>query len=197
MHTLQTQRLRLRPWQPCNYAPFAQLNANPQVMRYFPSTLDTAASNALADKLQAAIAQRGWGFWAVEVKATQAFIGMLGLNIPTAALPFQPCVEIGWRLAPHAWGYGYATEAAQAALAFGFNTLQLEEIVSFTALPNLPSQAVMQRLGMQRQAQTFAHPALPAGHALSEHCLYRLNQKHWRQTPYRSTLPITEPNKCR
>jgi RimJ/RimL family protein N-acetyltransferase len=177
---LETARSRLRQWRTEDFAPFAQMNADERVMAFFPSRLSIAQSNALATRLQGAIAQRGWGFWVMERRADQRFIGFVGLSIPTAALPFGPCVEIGWRLAFPYWGYGYATEAAEAALAFGFETLELEKIVSFTALKNVRSQAVMQRLNMQRSPQTFLHPSVPADSDLQEHCLYELWAAYWR-----------------
>jgi RimJ/RimL family protein N-acetyltransferase len=125
------------------------------------------------------IEEQGWGFWAVELKADGSFIGFLGLNVPAPNLPFSPCVEIGWRLALRYWGQGYASEGAREALRFGFQTLQLEEIVAFTALTNGRSQAVMRRIGMRERGERFAHPALPPGHALREHCLMRLSREEW------------------
>ncbi|MEG0148484.1 MAG: GNAT family N-acetyltransferase [Comamonas sp.] len=174
---LTTPRLVLRQWEPQDFPAFAQLNADPEVMRYFPATLDRQASDALAARCQALIAERGWGFWAAQDIASGRMAGMIGLHIPTADLPFSPCVEIGWRLARPFWGRGLATEGAKAALDFAWNVLQLDEVVSFTAVQNLRSQAVMQRLGMQADAQTFMHPALPANHALAEHCLYRIRRR--------------------
>ena len=171
-----TERLRLRCWQDEDRAAFAALNADPRVMEFFPSPLSREQSDAVVDRVQSQFAQRGWGFWAAELKASAQFIGFVGLNVPAAELPCSPCVEIGWRLAQAHWGRGYATEAAQAALHVGFGQLGLDEIVSFTALANVRSQAVMERLGMQRDARTFEHPAVPAGHALREHCLYRLRR---------------------
>ena len=151
------------------------MSADPEVMRYFPAPLTRAQSDAMADKCEALIAERGWGMWAVERLADQRFIGFVGLHIPQADLPFSPCVEIGWRLAHDAWGKGLATEAAIAALGVGFDLLQLPEIVAFTTQTNTPSQAVMQRLGMVRDAAAdFDHPALPANHPLCAHQLYRL-----------------------
>ncbi|WP_420997112.1 GNAT family N-acetyltransferase [Cupriavidus sp. 30B13] len=181
--TLETPRLRLRQWRAADFAPFAALNADPLVMACFPAPLERAASDAMALRCQGLIAARGWGFWAAERKADQAFIGFVGLHEPAAALPFAPCVEIGWRLAHAYWGQGYATEAAQAALQFGFARLRLAEIVSFTALPNVRSRAVMERLGML-PAGTFEHPAVAPGSPLRPHWLYRLPAARW-QAPAR------------
>lgn len=188
---LQGPRLRLRAWQADDLAPFAALTADAEVMRHFPSTLDRAASDELAARIQTRIAAQGWGFWAVESTAPPAdgaglapgFLGFVGLNRPAMALPIRtqgPCVEIGWRLARAAWGQGLACEAAQLALRIGFTVLDLPEIVAFTAFSNQRSQALMQRLGMVRDAAgDFDHPGLPAGHALARHCLYRLTSARW------------------
>ena len=173
---LSTPRLILRQWQPQDLPEFAALNADPEVMRYFPSTLDRQASDALAAKAEALIAERGWGFWVAQDKASGRLAGMIGLHIPAPELPFSPCVEVGWRLAKPYWGKGLATEGANAALDFAWDVLKLEEVVSFTAVLNKPSQAVMQRLGMQADAQTFMHPAVSPGHVLAEHCLYRIQR---------------------
>lgn len=172
--TLHTARLQLRQWRAQDLPAFAVLNADPEVMRHFPALLSRAESDAIALRCQALIAERGWGgFWAVEERGSGAFVGMIGLHAP-AHLPFSPCVEVGWRLARAHWGKGYATEGAAAALRFAFEVLGLEEVVSFTSVHNTRSEAVMQRLGMRRDATTFLHPALPAGHRLAEHCLYRI-----------------------
>lgn len=173
IHTLETPRLRLRQWRSDDYPIFARLNADTETMRYFPATLSTAQSNAIAQRCRELIAQRGWGFWAVEEKSSASFLGFIGLHVPEDPLPFSPCVEVGWRLLRSSWGQGLATEGAKAALEFAFHQLQLKEVVAFTALPNLRSQRVMQKLGMTRDEQTFQHPAVPLGHALREHCLYR------------------------
>lgn len=152
------------------------MSADPRVMQSLLGPIDANASAAMQQKITDLIAEKTWGFWALELKQTCQFIGFAGLHIPIAELPFSPCVEIGWRLAFEHWGKGYATEAARAALAFGFNTLKLDEIVSFTALSNYKSQAVMERLQMQRDPLSFMHPKVPAGHPLQEHCLYRLSK---------------------
>jgi RimJ/RimL family protein N-acetyltransferase len=168
-----TKRLVLRQWRSLDRTPFAELNADPRVMEFFPSPLTREQSDAMADRCEALISERGWGFWAVELRTSGSFIGFVGLHIPAAQLPFSPCTEVGWRLAFDYWGYGFATEAAQAALRVGFEVLGLEEIVSFTTVANLKSRAVMERLGM-KESGIFEHPSVPAGSSLREHCLYRL-----------------------
>jgi len=169
----ETQRLRLRQWLPEDRTPFAELNADAKVMEFFPSPLSRAESDRMADICQSLISGRGWGFWAAELKETQQFIGFVGLHIPSDQLPFSPCVEIGWRLAFQHWGKGFATEAAKGALNVGFDLLGLNEIVSFTAIGNDRSRAVMKRLDM-KESGTFEHLQIPAGHVLRLHCLYRL-----------------------
>ncbi|MBT0961546.1 GNAT family N-acetyltransferase [Denitromonas sp. IR12] len=176
----ETPRLRLRQWQESDRAPFAALNADPEVMAHFPSPLSRAGSDALAERCESLIAERGWGFWAVELKASGAFIGFVGLHVPMVILPFSPCVEIGWRLALPHWGQGYAGEAAEGVLAVGFGRLALAEIVSFTALGNARSRALMKRLGM-RQAGQFMHPSVPVGSPLRAHCWYHLSAQVWRE----------------
>lgn len=172
--TVETPRLLLRQWCDADYALFARMNADPQVMQFLLGCMDKTASDTNADKFRQLIAQQGWGIWAVELKAPQTFIGFVGLHKTTVAVPCFPCVEIAWRLAAEHWGKGYATEAARAALRIGFEVLHLPEIVAFTAMINQRSQAVMERLGMQRDLQTFEHPSVPVGNPLREHCLYRV-----------------------
>ncbi len=174
-----TERLTLRQWRAEDREPFAALNADPRVMEFFPAPLDRQASDALADIIEAFIAAHGWGFWAVELNRSGEFIGFVGLSIPRAQLPCSPCVEVGWRLGARHWGRGYATEAARAALRVGFERLALPEIVSFTSVLNSRSKAVMERLGMTADSDTFEHPAVPPGHRLREHCLYRLSRERW------------------
>lgn len=178
---LTTERLRLRAWTEGDLEPFAALNADPRVMAHFPKCLDRSESDALAARVRDHFERRGFGWWAVEAPGIASFIGFVGLSMPSFQAPFMPCVEIGWRLATAYWGRGYATEAARAALRFGFNDLGLEEIVSFTVPANLPSRGVMARLGMTHTpADDFEHPNLPAGHALRRHVLYRLRRTDWK-----------------
>jgi len=175
---LETKRLRLRQWRLADREFFAALNSDSRVMAFFPSLLTRADSDALADRCQSLIDERGWGLWAVEIKVTQEFIGFVGLNTPSAKLPFSPCVEIGWRLAFHQWGKGFALEAAREALHFGFDGLGLQEIVSFTALNNIRSRAVMMRLGML-ECGTFEHPQVQESSGLRQHSLYRLSRDRY------------------
>lgn len=172
-----TARLRLRQWRDADRAPFAALNADPAVMRYFASPIAPEASDRSIDTWHEEIAQRGWSNWAVERVGSGEFIGFVGLSVPRRALPFMPCVEIGWRLARAHWGQGFATEAARAALRVGFEQLGLHEIVSFTSVINRPSRAVMERIGMRDSGEDFEHPALPEGSELRAHCLYRIGRE--------------------
>lgn len=174
-----TERLRLRPWTWPDREPFAAMNADPQVMRFFPSTQTREASDRSVDRWQGEFLERGWSNWAVELKARGEFIGFIGLTVPSRALPFMPCIEIGWRLARAHWRRGYATEGARAVLRVGFERLRLREIVSFTARVNLPSRAVMERIGMIDANEDFDHPAVPEGSDLRRHCLYRLTRERW------------------
>lgn len=175
---MESERLILRQWQDSDLKPFADLNADPEVMRYFPNCLSRVESDALAKYLQQMITERGWGFWAVELKTTHQFIGFVGLNSQDAqsGIPHVPLVEIGWRLAHSYWGQGYATEAAKLVLNYAFNTLKLTEVYAFTALINQASQRVMQRLGMSNMHADFNHPKVEKGHVLERHCLYKISK---------------------
>jgi ribosomal-protein-alanine N-acetyltransferase len=152
-------------------------------MRYFPKTMTAEESNALVDRLRGMWADHGYGLAAVRRREDDAFVGMVGIQkVLNPAYPFAPAVEVGWRLAKAFWRQGYASEAARAALAHGFDVLGLAEIVAFTAVPNLPSQAVMACLGMTRDpADDFLHPLLPEEHPLRPHVLYRLKRDDFRR----------------
>ena len=172
---LRTSLLLLRRWVATDREPFAAMNADTRVMEHFPATLSREESDDSAARMDANFDQHGFGLWAVEIPGIAPFAGFVGLAIPLFETHFTPCVEIGWRLAPDYWGQGYATEGARAALAFGFDVLGLDEIVSFTVPENVRSRRVMEKLGMVRNpAEDFDHPALPVGHGLRRHVLYRL-----------------------
>ena len=177
---LETPRLRLLAWQARHIAPFGEMNADPEVMRYFAATLTLEQTKASVEAWRSQFAERGWSNWAVELKDSGTFIGFVGLSVPRRQLPFSPCVEVGWRLARRFWGHGYATEGAKASLAVGFGQLGLAEIVSFTALANRRSRAVMERIGMRDTGRDFDHPALPEGSPLRRHCLYAIGREQWQ-----------------
>jgi len=144
-------------------------------MEYFPTTLSQEESDALADRIETHFARHGYGFWAVELVGVTPFVGFVGLAVPRIEAHFTPSVEIGWRLAPQFWGQGIAVEAAQAALRYGFDKLQLKEIVAYTATTNMKSRRVMEKLGMTYDPQDdFDHPSLPERHPLQRHVLYRI-----------------------
>jgi RimJ/RimL family protein N-acetyltransferase len=168
--------LLLRQWKDSELEPFIAMNSDPEVMRYFPALLSRAESTASFERLRRAIDERGWGLWAVEVDGS--FAGLCGLNIPSFSAPFMPCTEISWRLRPEFWGRSLAYRAALQALQFGFQTLKLREIVSFTAAINLRSRKLMERLNFQHDLNgDFEHPSIPVGHPIRPHVLYRLQSK--------------------
>jgi RimJ/RimL family protein N-acetyltransferase len=178
-HELRTPRLHLRAWRESDRAPFAEMNTDPRVMRWFPSTYDRVRSDEGVDRFIALHDELGYTGWAVEVleseRGATPFAGFVGLVPPTFDPPFAhetPCVEVGWRLAADWWGLGIASEAASAALRFAFADAGLTEVVSFTVPANLPSQAVMQRIGM-RYDGVFDHPRAQPGDWWRAHALYR------------------------
>jgi RimJ/RimL family protein N-acetyltransferase len=170
----QTERLILRAFRDEDRAPWAAMNADPEVMRHFPGLLSRAEADAVIDRVNGKIAATGVGFWALERKADGAFLGFAGLNrVGHDDLPVFDMWEVGWRLARHAWGQGYASEAGGFALAHGFGPMGLERIVAYTARSNLPSERVMQRLGMVRAAaMDFEHPAVPVRSPVRPHIVY-------------------------
>jgi ribosomal-protein-alanine N-acetyltransferase len=187
---LATPRLVLRQWRASDLEPFARLNADPAVMQFLSGCLERAESDRLAQAAEAEVARQGWGLWAVELRASAAFIGFVGLRAPAFEAPFTPCIEIGWRLERESWGKGFATEAGLECLRFAFETLDLPEVVSFTVPQNRRSRAVMERLGMLHDLDgDFDHPRLPEGHPLRRHVLYRLPRAEWRLMSGRCKAP--------
>jgi RimJ/RimL family protein N-acetyltransferase len=173
--TLSVDRVRLRRWRDEDRHAFAVMNSDARVMEFFRSPLSRVESDAMADRIEQHFCEHGFGLWAIEVPGGAPFIGFAGLSWARFSAPFTPCVEVGWRLAFEHWGRGYATEAARLALGYGFGTLALSEIVSFTSATNHRSRAVMERLGMRRDpAEDFDYPGMPDGHPLQRHVLYRL-----------------------
>ncbi|WP_375451909.1 GNAT family N-acetyltransferase [uncultured Devosia sp.] len=171
----ETERLIIREWLDSDRAPYASFNADPVVRRFYPDMPTTEASNALVDRFIAGLAHDGFGFLAVQRKSDGSFIGDVGIMPVKMPLRGNPPVEVGWLLGQAYWGQGYAPEAARAWIDFAFTDHAFPEIVAFTARLNLPSQRVMQKLGMRYDPQAdFEHPNIPEGHALRPHLLYRL-----------------------
>lgn len=167
----RTERLILRPWREDDRAPFAAMNADPAVMEHFPAPLTRAESDALIDRSRLEAARRGFGLQAVQDRATNELVGMVGLWVPEWAAEFTPAVEIAWRLRRASWGQGLATEAARDVFAYAFDVLRLPRVMSWTVPANERSWQLMERLGMQRVG-TFQHPKLAEGHPLREHVRY-------------------------
>ncbi|WTO38828.1 GNAT family N-acetyltransferase [Streptomyces achromogenes] len=173
MAELHTDRLLLRRWRDSDLEPWAAMNADPEVREHSGDLLSRDRSNASVAQYQADFDRRGYGWWAVEVRGTGEFIGFAGLDPVDDGMPFTG-VEIGWRLARSAWGQGYATEAARAVLAYGFDTLGLPEILAVTTSTNHRSQAAMRRIGMIRDpADDFDDPSAPDG-PLRPNVLFRI-----------------------
>ena len=177
---LRTQRLTMRPFREGDREEFARINADPEVMEHFRAPLSREESDRLLDLINSGFAAHGFGLWALVGAAEGRLLGFTGLSVPGFSAPFTPAVEIGWRLRRSAWGQGLATEAATAALDFGFGSAGLEEVVSFTSVGNIRSQAVMRRLGMTHDhGGDFQHPLVPPGHHLAPHLLFRISRERW------------------
>ncbi|WP_411391137.1 GNAT family N-acetyltransferase [Pseudomonas sp. MPB23] len=180
---LESARLVLRQWRDSDLSAFAQMCADPQVMRYFPALLDRLESAALIGRIRGHFAEYGFGLWALQRKDTGELIGLTGLQNVSFEAGFTPAVEICWRLGREHWGLGYASEAAWTALRCGFDRLQLDEIVAFATEANLPSQKVMQAIGMHYDPQAdFEHPKVAVDDPLRAHVLYRITRAQWLDT---------------
>jgi RimJ/RimL family protein N-acetyltransferase len=177
-----TPRLLLRQWRDDDLDAWAALNADPSVREFFDGVLTREQARDSLGRFRDEITERGWGWWAIEVRTTGELAGMAGLDPVGEGLPFHG-VEIGWRLARPAWGQGYATEAARAVLGYGFETLALPEILAIAAAGNVRSHAVMERLGMTHDpADDFDDPTEPP--PLRRSVLYRLrNPRPGRLAP--------------
>ncbi len=176
---IETERLVLRKWEERDIDGMAEMNADPRVMEFFPSALSREESQKFLDRLIEKQEEFGFAVPVVEDKASGKFLGFCGLNIPTypKPLPFDPCIEMGWRFISDAWGKGIALESARIWLRFGFETLQRDEIVAFTAIQNVRSQKLMQRLDMVTDsADDFDHQMLEPDHPLARHVLYRMSK---------------------
>lgn len=173
----ETSRLQLRDWEETDLEPFRRLNADDEVMSYFPKTLSNEETNAFYQSIVSEFKEYGFGLYAVELKENKQFIGFIGFHRATFEADFTPCIEIGWRLKKEAWGKGYATEGAKACLQYGFNQLGLTDVYSFTAEVNTPSKNVMIKIGMSFM-NTFDHPRVEENSPLKKHVLYHISQAH-------------------
>ena len=180
---LHGERVILRQWRPTDREAFAAMGADPKVMQFLLKMLSREESDAFVDRIEACFAERGFGLWAVEIPGLTEFAGFTGLWPAHPKIPCAPAVEVGYRLLPVAWGKGYATEAGRLALRFGFERARLDSIVSFTAVTNVRSQAVMKRLGLSHECY-FDHPLVPEEHPLRRHVLYRIAATEWRGTAF-------------
>jgi RimJ/RimL family protein N-acetyltransferase len=171
--TVKTDRLLMRRWQDSDREPFAELNGDPDTLRFFSSTLTREQSDRFVDDIESHFERRGFGLWALEIVATGEFIGFTGLTSMPEGVPGAGGIEVGWRLVKTAWHHGYATEAATAARDVAFDGVGLPEIWSMTSVLNEPSMAVMRRIGMVEVAR-FDHPRVPDGHPIQPHVAYHL-----------------------
>ncbi len=179
---LRTPRILLRQWKDGDLDKWIEMNADPEVRKFYPKVNTPEVSLDEATRMRAHITQRGWGLWAVEVPGTAPFVGMVGLNLPAYEAAWQPAVEIGWRLAPEFWQRGYATEAASAALHFAFTSLELPQVIALSVAPNTPSHKVMERLGMTRDPSAdFDHPRVPPEWPLKRHFVHRISRETWQR----------------
>ena len=179
---LRTERLVLRRWHDDDLEAFAAVNADERVCEFLPRPLTRAESDDLVARIEAHFDEHGLGLWCVDPVDEPGCVGFVGLAVPTFSAHFTPAIEVGWRLAPHVWGRGYATEGAEAALAAAFDGAGWDEVVSFTVPANVRSRAVMARLGLVHDpADDFDHPRLPEGDALRRHVLYRIDADRWRR----------------
>ncbi len=173
LDTIRTERLILRWWEESDSLPFSQMNADPEVMEFFPKALSREESDALIQRIEGSFSERGYGLWAAELRAGGEFIGFIGFNYTDFPSDFTPCVEIGWRLARRAWGKGYATEGAKACLQAGFEKLGFDKIFSFTSRINTRSVNVMKKIGLT-YVKGFDHPRIANESRLRSHVLYGL-----------------------
>lgn len=172
---IETPRLCLRRWEESDLDTFAIMNADKEVMRYFPEPYSRQRTEGMRKTIQAEFEECGYGLYAAQEKDSGQFMGMIGFHHAYLDVSFCPCIEIGWRLDKRFWNKGYATEGAKACLDHGFNNLEFNEIYSFTAIENIPSQNVMKKIGMQF-FEYFEHPDIPCGHTLKPHVCYKVNK---------------------
>ncbi len=177
---IETERLILRTWKEEDIEPYFLINQDSKVLKYLLGPLTREHIQEVIERMNAQQNERDYTLWAAELKSSKQMIGFIGLNYTDWKSKFTPNVEIGWRLGSQYWGNGYAPEAAKACLDYGFNKINLKEIISFTVPSNAKSLKVMEKIGLKRDFKNnFAHPKLPHDHHLSQHILYRLNKEDY------------------
>ena len=177
---IETPRLIIRPWKDSDIPEFAKMNQDPDVRQFFPRLLTPEESAGFVEFYRQQLKDHGFCFWAVELKATQEFIGFVGLGVCPSEMPFSPAVEIGWRLSKKHWNHGYATEAARFVLHEAFEKFNLKEVVSFTAMPNKKSMRIMEKIGLSHDPKDdFDHPKLDKDHWLCRHVVYRMTKEQF------------------
>jgi len=175
----ESERLLLRSWRDEDVHDWVTMGADPRVMRFFPAVYDAEYASAMAQRLRDRLEADGYGWWVLEAKKVTSFAGVIALQKVPFEAHFTPAFEVGWRLKPEYWGRGYATEGASLATRFAFEVLNLEEVVAMTAVQNIPSQRVMERLGMTHDPRDdFDNPRLEEAHHLRRHVLWRLSRSH-------------------
>lgn len=185
-YVFESERLGFRRWQPSDRDAFSVMNADFSVMKYFPQVLTKEASDLLIDRFEVHFVEKGYGMWAVEIKENREFIGFIGLLEINMDVDFKKAIEIGWRLDKRFWKKGYASEGATACLEYAFNILKMNEIYSFTAVLNQPSEKVMQRIGMEK-IKEFDHPSVEIESPLRRHVLYKIqNGNHFDQRSHKN-----------
>lgn len=168
---IETPRLRLRGWGEADLEGLIQMNADSEVMRFFPEPYAEARSWDQYRRIQNEFEQAGYGLYVAEEKYGGEFMGFIGFHQASLQVDFCPCIEIAWRLAKRFWNQGYATEGAEACLSYAWEHLDFECVYSFTAVLNLPSQRVMEKIGMKLN-RYFDNPELPPDHPLCPHVCY-------------------------
>ena len=176
---IEMEFILLRQWKKNDYEPYAKLTSNMEVMRFFPSILTINESFLAIEKFKNLIDIRGWGFWAVELKSSNKFIGYAGLHSPKTQFPFSPCIEIGWRMENKYWENGYVLKIGIEILKHAFMVLDLKEVVYFSSLLNKEAIFVMKSLGMIDMDENFNHPSIHKGHKLEEQRLYKITKERW------------------
>jgi RimJ/RimL family protein N-acetyltransferase len=174
---IETERLILREWRDEYRAPFHAMSSDTRVMATLGPLMTRAESDALIDRVVARQAEYGHTFWALERKVDAVFLGWCGIVIVPEGIPIAGLPEIGWRLAHHAWGHGFAMEAAIASLNWAFGVGNMERVWAYTSAGNDRSWGLMERLGMTRHHDLdFDHPNVPDGSPLKRHIAYSISR---------------------